>query len=86
VRKSLGSGFAQLRAAAYARDDRPGPNEVEAPGYGIVDVGAGYRFAQWLELQAYVRNLLDQEYYASQDPRFVLAPGISASVTLFLRF
>jgi outer membrane receptor protein involved in Fe transport len=86
ARKSFGAGFAQLRAAAHARDDRPGPNEVEAPGYGIVDVGGGYRFAPWLEMQAYVRNLFDQEYYASTDPRFVLAPGISASVTTFLRF
>lgn len=86
VRKSFGSGFAQLRAAAYDRDDRPGPNEIEAPGYGIVDIGGSYRFTQWVELQAYVRNLFDQEYSASPDPRFVLAPGISASVTTFLRF
>ena len=86
ARKSIGRGFVQLRAAAYARDDRPGPNEIEAPGYAIVDLGGGYQVSQWLELQTYVRNLLDQEYYASPDPRFVLAPGISASFTALLRF
>ncbi len=86
ARKSFGPGFVQLRAAAYARDDRPGPTEIEAPGYAILDLGGGYRLAQWLELQAYVRNLLNQEYYSSPDPRFVLAPGISASLTTLLRF
>lgn len=86
VRKSFGRGFVQLRAAAYARDGRPGPNEIEAPGYGIVDVGGSFQVSEWLGLQAYVRNLLDQEYYASPDPRFVLAPGISASFTTLLRF
>jgi hemoglobin/transferrin/lactoferrin receptor protein len=86
ARKSFGPGFVQLRAAAYARDERPGPNEIAAPGYAIVDLGGGFQVSQWLEFQAYVRNLLDQEYYASNDPRFVLAPGISASFTTLLRF
>ena len=40
----------------------------------------------WLELQAYVRNVLDHKYPASPDPRGVLAPGISATFTAFLRF
>ena len=86
ARKSFGPGFVQLRAAAYAHDDRPGPNEIEAPGYAIVDLGGGFRVSRWLELQAYVRNLLNQEYYASPEPRFVLAPGISASFTTLLQF
>jgi hemoglobin/transferrin/lactoferrin receptor protein len=86
ARKSFGPGFLQLRAAAYAHDDRPGPNEIEAPGYAIVDLGGGFRVSRWLELQAYVRNLLNQEYYASPEPRFVLAPGISASFTTLLQF
>ena len=32
-----------------------------------------------LEVRGVVRNLLNQEYYASPDPRFVLAPGINGS-------
>lgn len=84
--KTLGRGFVQLRAAAFARDSRPGPNEIEAPGYAIVDLAGGFRFFEWLQVQASIRNLLDQEYYASSDPRFVLAPGISATFTTMLRF
>lgn len=86
ARQTLGRGFAEVRAAAHARDDRPGPNEVEVAGYGTVDVGGGYRFAPWLEMQAYVRNLFDQEYAASPDPRYVPAPGISTNLTALLRF
>jgi hypothetical protein len=33
-----------------------------------------------------VRNLLDDDYYASPDPRFVLAPGRSLSVTAVVQF
>jgi outer membrane receptor protein involved in Fe transport len=85
-RKTFSRGFAHLRAAAYARDDRPGPTEIQTPGYGLVDLGGGFQVAQWLELQTYVRNLFDQEYFASSDPRYVLAPGISATLTTLLRF
>jgi outer membrane receptor protein involved in Fe transport len=86
ARKSFGRASALLRAGLYARDDRTGPNEIEAPGYGVVDVGGSFEAFEWLELQTYVRNLLDQEYFASADPRFVLAPGTSASFTALLRF
>jgi hypothetical protein len=36
----------------------------------------------YLELRGVVRNVLDDAYYASPDPRWVWAPGRSASVTL----
>jgi outer membrane receptor protein involved in Fe transport len=39
-----------------------------------------------LDLRALVRNVFDETYYASPDTRFVLAPGISVSVTLVARF
>ncbi|MGH9367092.1 MAG: TonB-dependent receptor [Thermoanaerobaculia bacterium] len=84
-RKTFGRGFAQLRVGAFARGTRPGPTERETPGYAIVDVGGGWNATPWLELQAYLRNLLDQKYLASPDPRGVLAPGISATFTALLR-
>lgn len=85
ARKSFRSAFAQLRVGAYANDDNPGPTERDTPGYAIVDLGGGWYVTPWLELQAYVRNLLDQKYLASPDARAVLAPGISATFTAFIR-
>jgi outer membrane receptor protein involved in Fe transport len=78
--------FAQVRMAFSADDDRPGPSEVEAPGASIVDLSGGWRFTPNLELRGIVRNLLDDSYYASPDPRWVWAPGRSASVTLAVSF
>jgi outer membrane receptor protein involved in Fe transport len=78
--------YAQTRFAWSSEDDRPGPSEVAAPGATLLDVGAGWRFVRHLELRALVRNLLDDDYYASPDPRFVLAPGRSASVTAVFQF
>jgi outer membrane receptor protein involved in Fe transport len=86
LRKSFGRGFAQVRGVVHAGDANPGPTEVETPGYGLVDLGGGYRVTDWLELQAYLRNLLDKAYLVSPDSRAVLAPGVSATFTAFLRF
>jgi hemoglobin/transferrin/lactoferrin receptor protein len=87
VRKELGSrAFAQARGAFLAGDDRPGPSEIAAPGGTIVDLAGGYAFTRNLELRGNVRNLLDDSYYASPDPRWVYAPGRSASITLAVVF
>ena len=87
VRKDFGQrAFAQMRAAFLADDDRPGPSEVAAPGATLIDLGGGFRFAKYVELRANARNLLDDAYYASPDPRWVWAPGRSASVTLAFQF
>ena len=43
-------------------------------------------FTKNLELRGNVRNLLDDAYYASPDPRWVYAPGRSASLTLAVQF
>lgn len=75
-----------LRAMAFARDTRPGPSEITAPGYLRLDASANVRLSKHLELQGAVRNLLDQEYFASPDPRTVLAPGASASLTAVVAF
>lgn len=87
VRKLWGPGMSvYLRGAATARDDRPGPTEREVPGYLTLDLGASWRPTPRLEVGGIVRNLLDQEYLASQDPRAVPAPGIQGVITLLVQF
>jgi outer membrane receptor protein involved in Fe transport len=76
--------YAQTRVAWSAEDDRPGPSEIAAPGATLVDVGAGWRLLRRLELRGQLRNLLDDDYYASPDARWVLAPGRSVSLTAVL--
>ena len=86
-RKEFGArGFAHARAAWHGKDRRPGPSEIAAPGATLLDVGTGWRIVSRLELRGNVRNLLDETYYASPDPRFVLAPGRSASITAVVQF
>ena len=72
--------------AFLAEDDRPGPSEIAAPGATILDLAGGWRFTHNLELRGLARNLLDDAYYASPDPRWVWAAGRSASVTLAVQF
>lgn len=78
--------YTQIRMSVIADDDRPGPSEVAGPGATIIDLSAGWRFSPGLELRAMVRNLLDDAYFASPDPRWVYAPGRSGSVTLGFQF
>jgi outer membrane receptor protein involved in Fe transport len=85
-RKEFGAGYAQARVALLAADDRPGPTEIAAPSATLVDVGAGWRLLPQLELRGLLRNLLDDDYYASPDARWVLAPGRSVSLTAVLQF
>jgi outer membrane receptor protein involved in Fe transport len=87
VQKEFGTrAYGQVRMAFMADDDRPGPSEIAAPGAQSVDLSGGWRFAPHLELRAVVRNLLDQAYYASPDPRWVYAPGRSGNVTVGFQF
>jgi outer membrane receptor protein involved in Fe transport len=87
VQKDFREGaFVQLRTALRAADDRPGPTEIETPAARIVDLAAGYRLTENFELRGNVRNLLDDSYFASPDPRWVYAAGRSASVTLALQY
>lgn len=86
-RKEFGArGSAHVRAGWSGDDTRPGPSEIAAPGATLLDVGGGWRLARQVELRGYVRNLLDETYYASPDPRFVPAPGRSATLTAVLQF
>lgn len=87
LRKRFGTrAFAQLRAAHHADDDRPGPTEVRMPGYTMIDMSAGYKVTPNLELRFLGRNLLDQKYYASPDPRWVWAPGASGQVSVVVTY
>ena len=87
LRKQFGErAFAQLRTARYSDDDHFGPTERAVPGYTMVDAGAGYRVAKPMELRLIARNLLNEEWFASQDVRTVLAPGRSAALVVNLKF
>jgi outer membrane receptor protein involved in Fe transport len=86
LRKGVGRGFVQVRAAGYARDERPGPTEVATPGYTLIDLSGGVPLTEHLDLRAIVRNVLNETYYASPDTRFVFAPGINASITAVVKF
>ena len=86
-RKEFGGRlYAQARLALFAEDARPGPSEITAPGATVLDAGAGWVIHPQLELRGYLRNLLNDSYYASPDARWVLAPGRSASLTAVVQF
>jgi outer membrane receptor protein involved in Fe transport len=87
LRKQFGErAFGQVRAAYFSDDDHFGPTERAVPGYTLLDVAAGVKLAKPLELRIQARNLLDQEYYASQDVRTVFAPGRSGSLVAVVKF
>lgn len=78
-------GFAQLRAAWHAADDRPGPTERIVPSSLVIDAGAGLSILPRLDLRIFARNLLNERYLASQDVRTVQAPGRSVSLAATVR-
>ncbi|MFA5908796.1 MAG: TonB-dependent receptor [Vicinamibacterales bacterium] len=87
LRKQFGErGFGQVRAAYFSDDDHFGPTERAVPGYTLIDAAGGVKVAKPLELRIQARNLLNQEYYASQDVRTVFAPGRSASLVATVKF
>ena len=82
-RKLFGTrGFAQARVAWFAEDDQPGPTERPVNGYTLVDLAGGVNLVRQLELRGQIRNLFDQQYFATQATRAVLGPGRSFSMSL----
>jgi outer membrane receptor protein involved in Fe transport len=79
-------GSAHVRLALLKKDERNGPSEIDSPGVTLLDAGGSWWLSPHLELRALGRNLLNREYYASPDPRFVLAPGRHGSVTFVVQF
>lgn len=77
---------AHIRVAAYRADPRPGPSEIASPGYRLVDAGANWWLTPHLELRFIGRNLLNEAYFASPDPRWVFAPGRHGSITAVVQF
>ena len=67
--------FAYLRSASFLEDDRPGPIEVERPGYTTLELGAGWHLSDLLELRLVGRNLTDRRFFESADESATLARG-----------
>ena len=79
-------GFAYLRGSAFLRDCRPGPTEVERPGHGVWDLGAGWRIREPLEVRVLGHNLTDRRYRDSPDEVAPLARGRAVSIGLVGRY
>lgn len=87
LRKSFGATLMAFgRVAFYADDGEPGPSEVAAPGHTNVDAGATWTVTEHFEVRGAASNLLNDDYYASPDPRWVYAPGRAASLTVKVKF
>jgi outer membrane receptor protein involved in Fe transport len=87
LRQQMGEKvYGLLRVAWFASDNDPGPTERPTPAHFIVDLGGGWKFNSWGSLRLWVRNLLDEAYPVSADRRAVLAPGISAVLSLQAQF
>lgn len=74
--------FAYLRGASFQRDDRPGPIEVERPGYTTLELGAGWHLFDPVELRLVGRNLTDERFWESADETATLARGRSFTLGL----
>jgi outer membrane receptor protein involved in Fe transport len=74
--------FAYLRGASFQRDDRPGPIEVERPGYTTLELGAGWHISDPVELRLVGRNLTDERFWESADETATLARGRSFTLGL----
>lgn len=74
--------FAYLRGASFQRDDRPGPIEVERPGYTTLELGAGWHLSDLVELRLVGRNLTDERFWESADETATLARGRSFTLGL----
>jgi outer membrane receptor protein involved in Fe transport len=78
-------GFAYLRTAAFLDDDRPGPTELERPSFTTVDLGAGWRITELLEVRAVGRNLTDRKYIPVGDESATFGRGRTVTLGLIAR-
>ena len=62
--------------------DRPGFEELPRDAVNIVDADSRYHFSDAFNLQFYVRNLFDKQYYATSDELSTFAPERSIGVNL----
>lgn len=80
-----------LSSRSVARQDRPGPNEEETPGYTLLDVGLKRQFKLWeaheLEASLSFKNVLDENYVDHLSIlRAFNIPSPGRNITLNLRF
>lgn len=71
-----------VRYAHRSRMRRPGFEEVARSAVDTLDLDAGYRLRDDLELRVFVRNALDQRYFATADVLSALAPERSIGLQL----
>lgn len=65
-----------------ARDDEPGPTEVETPAHEVIDLSAGYAFGRGFDVILSGTNLFDERYPLSPDADAPPAPGRSLGVSV----
>lgn len=71
-----------LRYAHRSRMRRPGFEEVARSAVDTLDLDASYRLRDDLEVRVFVRNALDQRYFATADVLSALAPERSIGLQL----
>ncbi|HEY0160557.1 MAG TPA: TonB-dependent receptor [Thermoanaerobaculia bacterium] len=69
-----------VTVSGYGRDDRPGPIEVERPGYVEVDLGTGWRIRPRFEIRVVLRNAMNAQHAGSPDEVAAFAPGRSVMI------
>lgn len=62
--------------------DRPGFEELARSAVTVVDADFRYHFTPALNVQVYLRNALNEEYFATSDELSTYAPGRSIGLTL----
>jgi outer membrane receptor protein involved in Fe transport len=76
----------RLRARMVARDDEPGPTEIETPSQQVVDLSAGIGVATGFEVVVLGSNLTDERYPLSPDADAPPAPGRGVGLSLQARW
>lgn len=70
-----GHFWSEINAHFQQRKRDPGPAEISIPGYGTVNIQAGYLLASSLRLYLSISNLFNKIYIAIPDPDSMEAPG-----------
>lgn len=82
MRWAYPTGYLFGEARHVSDDDRPGPTELARDRYTTLDLGAGWRFARAMEVRVVLRNVTNEEYFASADEMSELGAGRSVTVML----
>ena len=77
--------MAELSGTFRQQKQTPGPDEIEIPGSGIVNLRAGYRWSSF-EFFLTLANMFDAAYLARPDPDAVEEPGRNLKIGLVYSF